>query len=112
MELQGSFEVRKGMAPSPGPPLKEKQFQAQVVKVARLYGWVALSTWNSKHSPAGEPDLRLIRPPRVVFAELKTEKGRVTPAQREVMGLLSLCPGVEAYLWRPSDWDEIVKVIR
>ena len=103
--------MKKDVAPLPVPPLKEKQFQAQVVKAARLYGWVALSTWNSKHSPAGEPDLRLIRPPRVVFAELKTENGRVTPAQREVMRLLSLCPGVEVYLWRPSDWDEIVKVL-
>jgi hypothetical protein len=58
----------------------EKQFQAAVVGYARACGWYVMFTWNSRNSPFGEPDLRMIRKGdhRVVYAELKTEKGKLT----------------------------------
>ena len=68
-------------------------------------------TWDSRRSPAGEPDLRLIRPPRVVFAELKSDRGQPTKRQQIVLGMLRQCSGVETYLWRPSDWESIEKVL-
>jgi hypothetical protein len=89
----------------------EKQFSQQVVGIAHLLGWTVFRTWSSRHSPAGEPDLRLIRPPRVIFAELKREKGKATALQEEALDLLRQCPGVEVALWRPSDWDNIVEVL-
>lgn len=92
--------------------LSERDFLRQVRDLAELTGWTALCTWYSRHSPAGEPDLRLIRPPRVIFAELKSEKGRITKRQDEVLGRLRECPGVETYLWRPGDWDAIVKILQ
>lgn len=89
----------------------ERTFQATVVEHAQWLKWKVLATWGSRHSPAGEPDLRLIRPPRVIFAELKTEAGLVRASQREVLALLEQCPGVETYLWRPSDWPEIERIL-
>lgn len=92
--------------------LNERDFQSQVREVAKVLGWTVFTTWNSYNSPAGEPDLRMVRPPRVIFAELKSERGRTTVAQEEALELLRECTGVEAYLWRPSDWDEIVACLQ
>ena len=91
--------------------LSEKEFQAQVRAVAQCLGWTVFCTWNSRHSPAGEPDLRMVRSPRVIFAKLKSAKGRITPKQREALAMLKECPGIECYLWRPSNWDEIEEVL-
>lgn len=93
-------------------PETEKEFQQAVREFARLTGWRDYCHWTSIRSPAGYPDLTLLRPPRVVFAELKSEKGRVSAAQEETLALLRDCPGVETYLWRPSDWDAIAEALR
>ena len=90
----------------------EKELQATVRELAELYGWTVFCTWQSKHSPAGEPDLRMFRPPRVIFAELKTEKGRVSREQVETLQLLEECPPIEIYLWRPSDLEEIERILQ
>jgi len=95
----------------PLPPISEKTFQAHVRELAEPLGWTALATWKSLHSPKGQPDLWLIRPPRFIAAELKKEGGQPSIDQATVLEQLSECPGVEAYLWRPSDWDEIVEVL-
>lgn len=89
----------------------EKDFRQTVVDIAQIRGWTIFSTWNSKHSPSGEPDLRMVRPPRVIFAELKTEKGRMTAAQDSTMALLALCPSVESFLWRPHHIQEIEAIL-
>ena len=89
----------------------EKDFQQAVRDLAALLGWAVWCTWDSRRSPAGEPDLRMVRPPRVIFAELKTEKGRLTQMQSTAGELLAGCPGVEYYLWRPGDWDEIGEIL-
>ena len=89
----------------------EKAFAATVRAYAEALGWTVYWVWRSIHSPAGEPDLRLIRPPRVLFVELKSAKGKLTPAQEEARDLLMGCPGVEYYLWRPQDWPEIEKAL-
>lgn len=94
------------------PPLTEGAFQAQVLQLARLYGWHAYHPYDSRRSAKGWPDLALVRPPRLVLVELKTERGRVTPDQQAVLGLLASCPGVETYLFRPRDWEEIEEVLR
>jgi hypothetical protein len=60
---------------------------------------------------AGWPDLVLVRPPRLIFAELKSESGQVRANQTEWLDVLRLLPAAETYLWRPSDWDELVEVL-
>lgn len=57
------------------------------------------------------PDLVLVRRPRVVFLELKAERGQTTPAQRAWLGELRLC-GQEVYLVRPSDWERLEDLLR
>jgi hypothetical protein len=89
----------------------EKDFQAAVREYAELHGWTVFSTWNSRHSPNGEPDLRMVRPPRVIFAELKSAKGKLSAAQAHVIDLLRLCDGVETYIWRPGEWPLIEGIL-
>lgn len=59
---------------------------------------------------AGFPDVVLVRPPRVIFAELKAEKGRTSESQQTWLAALMEC-NVETYLWRPSDSDVISQVL-
>lgn len=90
--------------------ITEKQFQAQVVELAQRLGWKVHTTWTQIHSPAGFPDLTMARGGRLVFAELKSEKGRVTEAQRDWLARLRVA-GTEAYLWRPSDFEDVVQIL-
>ncbi len=99
--------------------ITEKQFEAQIKDLAKTFGWLYYHTWRSIHSPAGFPDSVLVRPPRLIFAELKSEKGKLSPSQGEWIDVLSACRFseenpilIEVYLWRPSDFDEIVEVLR
>lgn len=85
----------------------EKAWSQVVVDYAQLYGWLVYRTWNSIHSPKGFPDLALVRSRRLVFSELKAEKGRVSPNQAAWLAQLAEVPGVEVYLWRPSDWPKV-----
>ena len=89
----------------------EKEFQKQVTEYARLEGWSVYSIPDSrKVTLAGYPDLTMWRvsDKRLVFAELKREKGRVRPQQEAVLDELRALGLAEVYLWRPSDWDEVV----
>jgi hypothetical protein len=88
--------------------ISEKQFMAQVIELARLCKWMAFHPFDSRRSTPGWPDIVFVRPPSVIFAELKTATGRLTPAQQTWLEALGRCPGVEAYVWRPADWEAIV----
>ena len=89
----------------------EKDFQQQVVTLARVCGWRVYYTTDSRRSPFGFPDLCMVRPPRLLYAELKTMRGRLTPQQIEWLDDLRRVTGVEVRQWKPSDWDEIVAVL-
>ena len=91
--------------------MRERDFQAAVVELARLAGWRCYHTFDSRRSEPGFPDLCLVRGGQIVFAELKTAHGRLSAAQREWLAALGACPGVDAVLWRPEDWDEIEGVL-
>lgn len=86
----------------------EKQLQAQVLQLARLSGWRCYHTYDSRRSAPGFPDLVLVRPPRLIFVELKTTTGRLRPTQAEWLDDLAGCEDApEVHIWRPSSWDEI-----
>ncbi len=91
--------------------IKEKDLREQVRDLCKVYGYKFWFCWTSIHSPRGMPDLILCRPPRVIFAELKTAKGIVSPPQQEWLDLLGQCPGVEVYLWRPGDLEGIANIL-
>lgn len=90
----------------------EKQFQAAVVEYAELNGWFVYHTYDSRRSNPGFPDLTLVRDDRLIFAELKTERGRLTHAQMDWIGRLERVEAVPSscvavYVWKPSDWGWI-----
>lgn len=93
------------------PPQSEKSFAAQVDHLAKLMGWRIGKTWLSVKSPAGFPDRVFVRPPRLIFAELKRENGKLSLAQEEWIADLHHVPGVETYVWRPADWSEIANIL-
>ena len=89
-------------------PVSETAFQNQVVEQAGWLGWRHYHTFDSRRSPAGFPDLVLVRNGRLVLAELKAAGGRMTPAQTDwyadLMLVQDAAPGVVAVRsWRPSD---------
>lgn len=83
--------------------MTEKELQQAVVDLARLLGWRVYHTYDSRRSTAGFPDLTLVRGSRLVFVELKAEKGRASIAQLTWLRDLSAA-GADTYLWRPADW--------
>lgn len=91
--------------------MSEKQFLAQVLHVAQLYGWRCYHPWISVRSAEGWPDLALCKPPVLWLVELKTEKGKLTPDQEAWGEALQQCQGVRYAVWRPSMWLEIVRVL-
>ena len=87
----------------------ERDFRQLVVDYARTVGWKVYFTWNSQHSPAGYPDLTMVRGTRLVFAELKREGAQPTAAQRDWLAALRGVPGAEVFVWRPADFDGEVR---
>jgi len=83
--------------------VNETDFSTQIVDLFRYLGWKYYHTHDSRRSVAGFPDYVAVKPPRVLFIELKKEKGKLSWEQDEWGYLLSKCPGVEYYVWRPSD---------
>ena len=98
--------------PDTVPALTEKQFQSQVVELAAALDYSIYHPFYSQRSTPGWPDLTLVRPPRVLFVELKTAKGKLTLYQGIWADELKQCPGVEYYLWRPDDWPEIGRILQ
>jgi hypothetical protein len=93
--------------------LLEKHFQEQVRWLAKLSGDEFIyHTHDSRNSPAGFPDIIVLREGRMIVAELKREGGQPTPEQYFWLIEFLKMGNTEVYLWYPSDWDEIERVIR
>lgn len=105
----------------------EAAFQAQVIEIATLYGWLSFHDYDSRRSTPGFPDLVLVRAPEIIFAELKSQRGRVRPEQGkwlahltavgvEVENVLAAATAagahsslaVDTHVWRPDDFDDII----
>lgn len=97
----------------------EAEFQGQVVELARICGWRTMHVrrsigkghrWTTSTSVVGWPDLVLWRPGRIIAAELKSDRGQVTPEQALVLASLEEA-GMECHVWRPSDLNEIAATL-
>ena len=108
-----------------GPQLTEAQFQAQVVQLMRHLGWRTMHVrrsigkgrkWATTTSVEGWPDICAWKPGREGFlgrflvAELKSERGKLSAEQEDVLASLEAA-GVETYVWKPSDLDEIARIL-
>ncbi|MBT9133086.1 MAG: hypothetical protein DDT33_01617 [Firmicutes bacterium] len=83
--------------------------------MAEHRGWAVYHVFDQKtyarRTSKGFPDLVLARPPHVIFAEVKSDEGRLSPEQMIWLQLLDKCDGIKVHIWRPSGWDEIVKLL-
>jgi hypothetical protein len=93
--------------------MTEKELQNNVRAAALLFGWRFYHTWMSIRSAKGFPDCVLVRGERLLFAELKAVRGKVSAEQQAWLDDLDAV-GAEAYLWRPAHWlsGEIERVLR
>lgn len=105
--------------------LSEREFRDQVDDLARQLGWESMHVdplrtsgglWRTPtHGSLGKgwPDTTYVRDRdrRLIFVEFKRELGTVAPEQLAVLDYLNRA-GLEAFLWRPSDFDRIVEVLR
>lgn len=94
------------------PPIitDEESFLQAVIALAKRNGWLVYHTRHSLRSEPGFPDLVCVRHWRVVFAELKSDKGNVSPEQALWVGRLAQT-SAEIYVWRPDDWERIVEIL-
>ena len=90
--------------------ISEVGYAQQVYDLARYYHWRVYRTHDSRHSPAGYPDLSMVHGRRHVYAEIKAEKGKLTPEQRAWLVALHEA-GHEVMVWRPSSWSLVVDVL-
>ena len=94
--------------------LKEREYQAMIVDRAHARGWlVHHDRGDYRNCIAGDPgfpDLVLARDGVVLFFEVKTEKGKTTPAQdrwaKELLGRGQMVSTV-----RPSDWEVVCQLL-
>ena len=83
--------------------ISEKELAENVRFLSASLGWKHYHTWNSIHSAKGFPDCCLVKPPRLLFVELKREAGKIATAQQEWLDAIKDC-GIETYVWRPTQW--------
>jgi hypothetical protein len=93
-------------------PIPEKQLQGEVEHLARMLGWLVVHHRWSIGTERGWPDIVALRPPRCIVAELKSEKGELSPEQNLWLRTWEQIPGVEVWLWRPSDLEKIKGILR
>lgn len=81
----------------------EAEFQAAVIELARLRGFMVFHDYDSRRKTAGWPDLFCLHPRTgdIVVAELKTSSGRVSKAQQAVIDAFALA-GIVVHVWRPA----------
>lgn len=101
--------------------MTEAEFQHAIVQLAGYLGWTYYHArpaqrdgrWATHFDGApGFPDLVLVHPDRgVIFAEIKTDRGRVTPGQRLWLNRLDEA-GQNAVVWRPQDWQTITDTLK
>jgi hypothetical protein len=83
--------------------MSETKWAQWIVDTARDNGWLVYRTWNSRHSVAGFPDLVLVKRRWLIFAELKSETGKLTQPQTRWLTALQEAAMPEVFVWRPSD---------
>ena len=100
--------------------LSEKDFQKQIVELAEIYGWQIHAELPAQRQSGnwvtpiqghkGFPDLVLAKGKRLIFAELKSDKGK-TSQEQNIWLLLLKQTGAEVYLWKPLNWPEIQEIL-
>jgi hypothetical protein len=110
--------------------MSEADWQRSVIDVAMRLGWrchfLPDGVWTALYerykrrgrpsgidlASSGFPDLVLCHAEsgRLIFAELKSQSGKVRPTQQEWLDDLAAC-GISVYVWRPSAMDDVIAVL-
>ena len=105
--------------------MTEEELGESVRDACNKLGLLCYHTRDSRRSQAGFPDLVIAgghNPApelwlggwaNVLFAELKTEGGKVRPSQEQWLRVL-VGAGCNVHVWRPSDWlnDAILRELQ
>ena len=104
--------------------VREADWQRTVIEAARRHGWKVCEFRKARvkrggvdvyRTPFGAdgvgfPDLLMVRPPRVLVVENKSENGKISPEQMDWLLQLGGCPGIEVRVLKPSDnLDEVLE---
>lgn len=102
--------------------ITEKEFLRTITELATLTGWQyyhplpaasRLGKWATwQMGSVGFPDLTLVRGERLIFAELKVRSNKLTEEQKTWLEKLKAAKQVETHVWRPSDWNDIVEILK
>lgn len=88
--------------------VREDELLAMVLELAGYTGWLVWHDHDSRMNRAGWPDLVLAKPGRpLCLWELKTERGRLRPAQERWLHVLQQVPGIDVRVVRPADWPAV-----
>ena len=66
---------------------------------------------DSRRSKKGFPDLVISGPGGTIFAELKAQRGKITPDQQAWIDSINNSGG-ECWVWRPSHWPDVLHRLR
>jgi len=85
--------------------MTEAEFQKQVIALAHGLGLAVFHSTDSRRDIGkGYPDLTIVSPGGVLFAELKTEFGRLSSEQTRWRYKL-LAAGQQYRVWTPEDME-------
>ena len=83
--------------------MTEAELLAEVLKLCAGMGYPAFHVYDSRYATGtGFPDLTIVAPGGVLFAELKNDNAWLRKEQTIWRDKLRIA-GVEWYLWRPAD---------
>lgn len=105
--------------------VSEDSFEDTVIELAMRRGWRVHAERRARTKDKwvtpikghkGYVDLTMVRQGIIIFAELKSHRGRLRPDQKLWLAALEdakaiLSGTVEVYVWRPKDWAEIEQVL-
>jgi VRR-NUC domain len=107
------------------PTATEAEWQRTVIEYAQLRKWRVAhfrparteQGWRTpvQADGAGFPDLVMVRAGVIVVAELKSERGRLSSTQSEWLEAFRDAQAwseLGVYVWRPSSWPEVERVLR
>jgi len=100
------------------PETPEGVLLGRVRQLAKSQSYLVYHTHDSRKSEIGFPDLCLARAAtatstgRLILAELKSRDGKVSHEQHIWLDVLAhTIAGLEVYVWRPSDFNNIVQIL-
>ena len=113
--------------------ISEKQFQDSVIELFQYCGWLVSHSRPARVKDDSTPsgfswrtaiqgdkgflDTIATKDGLLIIAELKSEKGEMSPEQKKWFSTLKLVeylahPYVRVFMWKPSDWSIIESVAK